>query len=447
MFPFSRPCTRRQLALLLASTLLLADPLPAREFAYQAYLEFEGRAVEGQRDFRFQLYDAEQGGTSIGPSLSLPAQSVERGLVDLELDFGPVFDGQGRWLQVEVDGVTLHPRQKIAAAPMAQFAFGGSGSGTPGPPGPPGPTGPAGPAGATGATGATGPAGPPGPAGANGLPGAAGPAGPAGPPGPAGGSGPPLLSGLAPGSTLSIATDPPTPATSLMLHTSFEWTRAAQGAAQTGPLILRRVVGSDSTWRDWQQQQRRDLAVTITLSLPGGSVLWQFSEGLAQAWQLEIGSDGLPYELVELRFGPDQVARIEDQGPPSGVPGLDPGTRFPSGLPAGSQYQVSLSGQLRPHWRVLQDRALRYPVQFVGGLPQAAGSTSAQPFWLRQNPSGGMELYLALRSGGSRELSMRLDTPSFSRIVFQTTQAQVTGWRLRPTDDGLLVEDYRVEAP
>lgn len=216
--------------------------------------------------------------------------------------------------------------------------------------------------------------------------------------------------------------------------------------ADAGPLILRRSPANDSTWRDWQQQQRQNLAVDLNLSYPGGLVLWRFNQGLAQAWRMEIGSDGLPYELVELRFGAQQISRVEDQGPPSGIPGLI-GSDVPSGLPAGSQYQVLLDGQPRPAWRVRTDRGLSFPVQFVNGLPQPAGPSRAESFWLRQNPTGGFELHEALTTLGPRTVSLRLQTPGFSRTVFSSTQALITGWRLQPTDDGLVVEDYRVDAP
>ena len=232
----------------------------------------------------------------------------------------------------------------------------------------------------------------------------------------------------------------------MLLHEAFEWLRSGQGAVDAGPLILRRTPANDSTWSDWQQQQRRDLSVFISLTVPAGQIVWQFNQGLAQAWRLEIGSDGLPYELVELRFGANQVTRMEDQGPPSGIPGLIGGD-VASGLPPGSQYQVLLNGQPRPAWRVRTDRGLSFAVQFVNGLPLPASPNQAEPFWLRQNPTGGFELHEALTTLGPRTLSLRLQTPGFTRTVFSSTQALVTGWRLQPTDDGLVVEDYRVDAP
>lgn len=464
---------------LMAALVLLGSvgisPLQAREFGYQGYLQFEDKPVHGNRDLRFQLFDSATGGNPIGPPLSLPAHPVERGLVQAELDFGPVFDGQTRWLQVEVNGTTLQPRQKIAATPMAQFALAGAGSGPAGPPGPAGPQGPAGPSGPAGATGpagpmgpagmtgatgpagpagATGPAGPPGatgpagPAGATGPAGpagAAGPVGPAGPPGPAGNGPPPLLSGLPAGSTLTLSTTPVSAGT-IVLHQPFEWLRSTQGPGQAGPVQLRRILVNDSSWRDWHQQQRTDLSLTMQLTRPGGFVQWRFQNGLAQAWRTEIGTDGLPYEVVELRFGPDQINRIEDQGPPVGVPTVS-GTSIPSGLPNGSEYQVLWSGQPRPQWRVLNDRGLSYPVQFVAGLPQPGGTTTVQPLWLRQNPSGGAELQQALLSGAANNLSVQLLTPAFTRVITSTTQALITGWRLRPSDDGLIVEEYRVDTP
>ncbi|MCB1590056.1 MAG: hypothetical protein KDI56_14205 [Xanthomonadales bacterium] len=458
--PFRCTSQRRWRPLVHAALLLLGltgVSLQAREFGYQGYLEFEGKPVSGNRDLRFQLFDAADGGNPLGPALTLPAHPVARGLIQAELDFGPVFDGQTRWLQVEVDGTTLQPRQKISATPMAQFALAGAGSGPPGPAGPQGPAGPvgaagpAGPVGPVGATGATGPAGPagaagpPGPAGTPGSAGPAGPVGPVGPPGPPGGSAPPLLSGLPAGSTLNISTVPASSG-AIVLHQPFEWLRTTQGPGQAGPVQLRRTLGTDTSWRDWQQQQRRDLNLTLQLTRSGGFVQWRFQNGLAQAWRTEIGSDGLPYEVVELRFGADQVSRIEDQGAPVGAPTVS-GSDIASGLPAGSSYQVLSSSQPRPQWRVLSDRALSYPVQFVGGLPQPAGAASAQPLWLRQNPSGGGELQQALLSGAALDISVQLVAPAFTRVITNAPQARVTGWRLRASDDGLIVEEYRVDTP
>jgi hypothetical protein len=76
--------------------------------------------------------------------LILPAVAVDGGLFAVELDFGPgVFVGQQLWLQVEVEGALLLPRQRITSAPYALYAL----DGNPGPVGPVGPAGPAGPKG------------------------------------------------------------------------------------------------------------------------------------------------------------------------------------------------------------------------------------------------------------------------------------------------------------
>ena len=166
-------------------------------FTYQGVLKNQGQAQTGIMEFRFRLYDAQAGGTQIGPMIQPPPSAVLDGLFSLELDFGAgIFNGNARWLEIDVRAygtngafTTLSPRQRINAAPYTQFSL--NGSALQGPPGPPGPTGPAGPTGATGAqgaTGLTGPQGPQGPQGVAGPSGTQGATGAQGPIGPAGAS-------------------------------------------------------------------------------------------------------------------------------------------------------------------------------------------------------------------------------------------------------------------
>jgi hypothetical protein len=153
---------------------LSAAPL-GTAFSYQGRLAESGTSVDGLFDMRFALYDAAEGGAQVGTALTNSATGVTNGLFSAVLDFGAVFTGEARWLEIAVrtngGGVftTLAPRQSFTPAPYAMYALT--------------PAGPQGPQGLTGATGETGATGPQGPAGA---PGAQGPAGPQGAQGPVG---------------------------------------------------------------------------------------------------------------------------------------------------------------------------------------------------------------------------------------------------------------------
>ncbi|MEX2218924.1 MAG: hypothetical protein WD749_09210 [Phycisphaerales bacterium] len=155
---------------------------------YQAELRASGQPATGPVDLRFRLYDAAVAGAQIGPEIDRPAVALDQGRFTQELDFGvAAFGPDARFLEVDVRSpagagsyVTLAPRQRISAAPVAQFAL----AGNQGPEGPPGPQGPAGPQGTQGQTGATGPQG------AQGLTGATGPQGPQGQTGATGPQGP-----------------------------------------------------------------------------------------------------------------------------------------------------------------------------------------------------------------------------------------------------------------
>lgn len=141
--------------------LLLCLAMPASELVAQSQLSYQGRLDQsgepftGTADLVFRLYDQAIGGNQIGGDQLLADWPVEDGLFQVQLDFGPGrFDGSGRFLEVQVDGTTLSPRQAVTAAPLAQFALAGN-EGPQGPQGPEGPTGPTGPQGPEGPEGAS----------------------------------------------------------------------------------------------------------------------------------------------------------------------------------------------------------------------------------------------------------------------------------------------------
>lgn len=100
-------------------------------FTYQGSLEQAGAPYTGLADFSFRLWDDELAGVQVAPQIAVPGVAVYNGVFTVELDFGAPFGTQQRWLEIEVGGETLTPRQPVTPAPMALYAL----SGLPGPAG------------------------------------------------------------------------------------------------------------------------------------------------------------------------------------------------------------------------------------------------------------------------------------------------------------------------
>ncbi|MEM7127435.1 MAG: hypothetical protein AAF702_13975 [Chloroflexota bacterium] len=119
------------------------DRLPTivTAFTYQGRLTKNGGTLaNGLYNFRFTLYTDASGGSVIGSTVTRSDVGVSNGLFSIELDFGSVFDGTPRWLEVEVEATdvsgftTLSPRQPIRPAPFAIHANSSSDSGNNGGP-------------------------------------------------------------------------------------------------------------------------------------------------------------------------------------------------------------------------------------------------------------------------------------------------------------------------
>ena len=122
---------------LVAGATFAQDQAPVRAplapaFTYQGRLADGSGPVTGTCDFAFRLYDQAgsgsppTGGTLLGTETA-KGVAVVGGLFTVFLDFGAgAFQGQARWLEVEVDcgdgGATLSPRQALTAAPYALWA-------------------------------------------------------------------------------------------------------------------------------------------------------------------------------------------------------------------------------------------------------------------------------------------------------------------------------------
>jgi len=94
-------------------------------FTYQGYLRQSGTPVNANHDFQFSLWTAVSGGSQVGATQTLTNVSVQNGLFTVALDFGSVWDGSDRFLQIAVrpagsgSYTTLSPRVKINPTPYA----------------------------------------------------------------------------------------------------------------------------------------------------------------------------------------------------------------------------------------------------------------------------------------------------------------------------------------
>lgn len=93
--------------------------------ATAAPITYQGQLQDGSAPYdgpplgmEFRLFDHWSSGDIVGPQIFIADVSVSDGLFQVELDFGDVYD-QPLWLEVEVDGQVLSPRQRITAAPVA----------------------------------------------------------------------------------------------------------------------------------------------------------------------------------------------------------------------------------------------------------------------------------------------------------------------------------------
>ncbi len=98
-------------------------------FTYQGRLTEAGEPAEGVYDFEFKLFDALSEGSQVGSTITREDVSVSAGLFTVQLDFGDVFAGSARYLEIGVRPgasvdpyMTLTPRQALSVAPQAQYA-------------------------------------------------------------------------------------------------------------------------------------------------------------------------------------------------------------------------------------------------------------------------------------------------------------------------------------
>jgi hypothetical protein len=112
------------------SLILICGVLNARAqgtaFSYQGRLVLGGAPASGNWDVQFKLYDAATGTNQVGSTVTKINVPVNTGLFSTTLDFGEVFDGNSRWLDIaartngSAGGYTnLTPRVAILPVPYA----------------------------------------------------------------------------------------------------------------------------------------------------------------------------------------------------------------------------------------------------------------------------------------------------------------------------------------
>ncbi|HEY3246050.1 MAG TPA: hypothetical protein VGM03_22130, partial [Phycisphaerae bacterium] len=113
---------------LFAAGRLAAQTPAGTAFTYQGRLTTSGQPAGGAYDFRFVLWDAEDGGHQIC-SILYDNVDVADGLFTIPLDFGAVFNGDARWVEVAVRPAgsaqshqVLSPRQALTPTPYALTA-------------------------------------------------------------------------------------------------------------------------------------------------------------------------------------------------------------------------------------------------------------------------------------------------------------------------------------
>lgn len=95
------------------------DAVVSSTFSYQGMLREDGTPVTGTRDMVFHLFSDDACAAPVGGNISRPGVQVEDGVFSVELTVGQdYFNGQGLWLGIQVEGVTVGC-QEILPVPYA----------------------------------------------------------------------------------------------------------------------------------------------------------------------------------------------------------------------------------------------------------------------------------------------------------------------------------------
>ena len=115
-------------ALVAACGLATAQPV-GTAFTYQGRLTDSGSPANGAYDLQLALFDAASGGAQVGSTVTRDDVVVTDGLFTVALDFGAVFGGNKRWLELAVrpgastgSYTALGGRQELTASPNAVWS-------------------------------------------------------------------------------------------------------------------------------------------------------------------------------------------------------------------------------------------------------------------------------------------------------------------------------------
>jgi len=104
--------------------------LAQQPFTYQGFLRVNGLPANGEFDFRFRLFDSASGTNQVGTTVIADDKQVRQGFYTVVLDFGNVWTGGQRWLEIAIrpgnstgSYTTLSPRVQLTPVPLAHQAF------------------------------------------------------------------------------------------------------------------------------------------------------------------------------------------------------------------------------------------------------------------------------------------------------------------------------------
>ena len=107
---------------------IVAAPI-GTAFTYQGRLKSAGQPANGNYDLKFTLYDAASGSGQVGSPVTRAPVIVTNGNFTVLLDFGAVFGGEARWLEIgaRTNGSgsqygTPSARQPLTPSPYALYA-------------------------------------------------------------------------------------------------------------------------------------------------------------------------------------------------------------------------------------------------------------------------------------------------------------------------------------
>ncbi|MCB2155905.1 tail fiber domain-containing protein [bacterium] len=102
---------------------------PGTAFTYQGRLTESGAPIDGLCSFHFELHSTSAGDNPVTGTLQVVDRIIQGGVVEEILDFGDVFDGSSRWLEISVDSnggtdnfQTLNNRIPMLPAPYSLYS-------------------------------------------------------------------------------------------------------------------------------------------------------------------------------------------------------------------------------------------------------------------------------------------------------------------------------------